>query len=61
MKKIKPFKTNYKTWWLILVENIFSDLERLDWQQLQELPRIEHYFDRVIIISRGISDVGFDY
>ena len=50
-RKIAPFRYNYPEWWLALVDTIGFNLSDLDIIDLKKLPRIQHQFDRILLVS----------
>ncbi len=60
--KIKTIKHKYPEWWLALVNSVSFELDNLDIKQLYELPKLEHKFDKIIIISADdATDFRFLY
>jgi hypothetical protein len=50
-RKVKPFLKKYKSWWLILCNHIWDNLDVLDIRQINDFPSFETFFDRIILIS----------
>ncbi|MFA9190786.1 hypothetical protein AAGV28_05320 [Flavobacterium sp. FZUC8N2.13] len=50
-KQIENYKSEYKTWWLALVDNIGNGLSQTEFSQLREIIDFNLYFDKVFIIS----------
>ena len=60
--KIKTIKHKYGEWWLALVDTVSFGLEDLDINQFYELPKLEHKFDKILIVSAEDStDFRFLY
>jgi len=50
-EKIEPFKSEYETWWLALIDNIGNGLSKSELKQLKESIDFDLNFDKVFIIS----------
>lgn len=50
-KQIEKYKSEYKTWWLALVDNIGNGLSETEFSQLRESINFDLKFDKVFIIS----------
>lgn len=49
--KVDRHKGKYPTWWLALVDTIGFGISELDLSQLNTLPTIETYFQKIILIN----------
>ncbi|MFD2541635.1 hypothetical protein ACFSSB_04825 [Lacinutrix gracilariae] len=56
--KIEPFKSEYKTWWLALIDNIGNGLSKSELLQLRESIDFDLNFDKVFIISNLNPKLG---
>ncbi|MFT6871017.1 MAG: hypothetical protein ACJAVN_000014 [Roseivirga sp.] len=59
-KKVSKFRERYDTWWLVLIDRIDGRLEEIDIKQLSNLPQIETYFDKVIMLTGRNHDIRVD-
>ncbi len=50
-KKIEKFYTEYKKWWLIVVDHIAYGLDSFDFEQLSEFQMIQSKFEKIFIVS----------
>jgi hypothetical protein len=50
-EQIEKYKTEYKTWWLALIDNIGNGLSENEFDQLRESIDFDLKFDKVFIIS----------
>ena len=49
--KISEYKDNYKTWWLILVNHVWDDLDDDDVRAIHNSNAINTVFDKVLLVS----------
>ncbi|MGJ5642858.1 hypothetical protein [Formosa sp. S-31] len=49
--RIQPFKSEYRTWWLALIDDIGNGLTEYEIDQLKEIIDFDLNFDKVFIIS----------
>ena len=49
-EKIIPYKEKYQSWWLALVDTIGYGMTDYDINQFKELPAIETYFGKILLI-----------
>lgn len=54
--KVQPYLDNHKTWWLILVNRVWDDLDDVDKQHIDGFPKFDSVFDRIILISPNNTD-----
>jgi hypothetical protein len=59
--KIEKEFDKFSEWWLILIDNIGYHLNYIDIQQLKEMPKLKHYFKKIIIVSPWNQDSCFEY
>lgn len=59
-EKTKNYRNKYSEWWLAVVDTIGYGLSDLDLGQLNDLPKIENQFDRLLLIS-AIDYKSFRY
>jgi len=50
-RKTLPYHEKYKTWWLILIDYIGYNLDKVDIQQLNSAPRLKTIFNKVLLLS----------
>lgn len=50
-RKVMPYYSRYRFWWLILVDYIGLSLNEIDYKQLNSSHGFETVFDKVIIVS----------
>jgi len=50
-EKIRNYRNKYNFWWLLLIDRIGYGLDGMDIKQLNELPRLTTYFDKVVLVS----------
>lgn len=58
IKKVKPYLKKYSHWWLILVDYISPGLEQMDIDQLKEIFDVDHFFERMVIITPESPNTG---
>lgn len=58
--KINPYRQEYSTWWLALVDYIGYGLTEYDLTQLKELIDFDLIFDKIIFISPFDSKIGIE-
>jgi len=49
--KIKEYYNDFESWWLILIDYIGYGLDKIDQDQLFNLPRLKTIFEKIIIVS----------
>ena len=59
-KKIAPYRSRYDEWWLVLVDHIGFGLDDFDRELFREKVRIEHDWDRVLIVDPRDHTRWFD-
>ena len=59
-KKVQKYRDRYETWWLVLIDRIDGRLEEIDIKQLSNLPHIETYFEKVIMLTGRNQDIRVD-
>ena len=59
-KKIEKYKSKYKEWWLVLPDHIAYSLDNLDRAQFREYIKIEHSWDKIILINPLNVDSSFE-
>jgi hypothetical protein len=59
-EKILKYKNRYEFWWLLLIDHIGYELSDLDIQQLNDLPLITTFFDRIVLISPNNNNKSWD-
>ncbi|WP_339887987.1 hypothetical protein [uncultured Flavobacterium sp.] len=57
-EQIEEYKSEYKTWWLALIDNIGNGLSETEFDQLRESIDFDLNFDKVFIISNSNSIRG---
>jgi len=50
-KKISPYREKYPEWWLLLIDHIAHGLDSLDRDQSRKLIRIDHSWDKIILLN----------
>lgn len=59
-EKIVKHRSKYGEWWLAVVDTIGYGLTDLDLYQFHDLPKIDHHFDRILLVSAN-SPKSFRY
>jgi hypothetical protein len=49
--KIKEYYGNFESWWLILIDYIGYGLDKIDQNQLMNLPKLKTIFEKILIVS----------
>jgi len=57
-RKIAPYKDKYEDWWLALVDTIGYGLDQHDLQQFFELPKLDTFFKKILLISPLMPEIG---
>jgi hypothetical protein len=58
--KIKPYRAEYKIWWLALIDTIGYGLDNNDIKQLRQVIDFEIPFDKVFLISATNHEYGIE-
>jgi len=57
--KVRPYLSRYDEWWLVLVNHVNMDIQRIEGHQLKEGFNKAHCFDKIMIISQHDSANGY--
>lgn len=50
-RKVGPYRSRYREWWLILIDQVAYGLTDYDRAQFHQKMRLEHDWDKIIIVS----------
>jgi hypothetical protein len=57
-KKIERYKSKYRVWWLVLIDNVGHGLSKDDVIQLRAVGPLQHDWDRVLLVAPMNPEYG---